>query len=72
MPSYDELKIYREKDVAESFRELPDAAIAQFLENVRTIVVSGNFPRECFYEVSQLSKLLHALNEDRIKSDVAN
>ncbi len=51
MPSYDELKIYRE---------------------VRTIVVSGNFPRECFYEVSQLSKLLQALNEDRIKSDVAN
>ena len=72
MPSFKELKKYTAADVAENVRELPDLTLYEFIIQVEFMVEAGSFPREVFYEVSQVSKLLRGLKEDRIKSNVAN
>ena len=72
MPSFEELKKYTAADVAENIRELPDLTLYEFIIQVEFMVEAGSFPREIFYEVSQVSKLLRGLKEDRIKSNVAN
>lgn len=72
MPSFEELKKYTAADVAENVRELPDLTLYEFIIQVEFMVEAGSFPREIFYEVSQVSKLLRGLKEDRIKSNVAN
>ena len=72
MPSFEELKKYTAADVAENIRELPDLTLYEFIIQVEFMVEAGSFPREVFYEVSQVSKLLRGLKEDRIKSNVAN
>ena len=72
MPSFEELKKYKVADVAENVRELPDLTLYEFIIQVEFMVEAGSFPREVFYEVSQVSKLLRGLKEDRIKSNVAN
>ena len=72
MPSFEELKKYKVADVAENVRELPDLTLYEFIIQVEFMVEAGSFPREIFYEVSQVSKLLRGLKEDRIKSNVAN
>ena len=72
MPSFEELKKYTAADVANNVRELPDLTLYEFIIQVEFMVEAGSFPREIFYEVSQVSKLLRGLKEDRIKSNVAN
>ena len=72
MPSFEELKKYTAVDVADNVRELPDLTLYEFIIQVEFMVEAGSFPREVFYEVSQVSKLLRGLKEDRIKSNVAN
>ncbi len=72
MPSFEELKKYTAVDVADNVRELPDLTLYEFIIQVEFMVEAGSFPREIFYEVSQVSKLLRGLKEDRIKSNVAN
>jgi hypothetical protein len=72
MPSFEELKKYTAADVADNVRELPDLTLYEFIIQVEFMVEAGSFPREIFYEVSQVSKLLRGLKEDRIKSNVAN
>jgi transposase len=72
MPSFDELKKYEAADVAQNLREHPDLTLCEFLMQVEFMVEAGSFPREVFYEVSQVSKLLRKLKEDRIKGHVAN
>ena len=72
MPSFEELKKYKVADVAENVRELPDLTLYEFIIQVEFMVEAGSFPREGFYEVSQASKLLRGLKEDRIKGHVAN
>ena len=72
MPSFEELKMYTAADVADNVRELPDLTLYEFIIQVEFMVEAGSFPREIFYEVSQVSKLLRGLKEDRIKSNVAN
>tara|TARA_R110002020_G_scaffold19310_1_gene66966 strand:- start:2880 stop:3101 length:222 start_codon:yes stop_codon:yes gene_type:complete len=72
MPSFEELKKYTAADVADNVRELPDLTLYEFIIQVEFMVEAGSFPREVFYEVSQVSKLLRGLKEDRIKSNVAN
>mgnify|MGYP006400411761 FL=1 len=72
MPSFEELKKYKVADVAENVRELPDLTLYEFIIQVEFMVEAGSFPREVFYEVSQVSKLLQRLKEDRIKGHVAN
>ena len=72
MPSFEELKKYTAADVADNVRELPDLTLYEFIIQVEFMVEAGSFPREIFYEVSQVSKLLQRLKEDRIKGHVAN
>ena len=72
MPSFEELKKYTAADVADNVRELPDLTLYEFIIQVEFMVEAGSFPREVFYEVSQVSKLLQRLKEDRIKGHVAN
>ena len=72
MPSFEELKKYTAADVADNVRELPDLTLYEFIIQVEFMVEAGSFPREVFYEVSQVSKLLRGLKEDRIKGHVAN
>ena len=72
MPSFEELKKYTAADVAENIRELPDLTLYEFIIQVEFMVEAGSFPREIYYEASQVSKLLRGLKEDRIKSNVAN
>jgi len=72
MPSFEELKKYTAADVADNVRELPDLTLYEFIIQVEFMVEAGSFPREVFYEVSQVSKLLQKLKEDRIKGHVAN
>ena len=72
MPSFEELKKYTAADVADNVRELPDLTLYEFIIQVEFMVEAGSFPREIFYEVSQVSKLLRRLKEDRVKSNVAN
>ena len=72
MPSFEELKKYTAADVADNVRELSDLTLYEFIIQVEFMVEAGSFPREVFYEVSQVSKLLRGLKEDRIKSNVAN
>ena len=72
MPSFEELKKYTAADVADNVRELPDLTLYEFIIQVEFMVEAGSFPREVFYDVSQASKLLRGLKEDRIKSNVAN
>jgi|TARA_R110002073_G_scaffold276175_3_gene440055 hypothetical protein len=72
MPSFEELKKYTATDVADNVRELPDLTLYEFIIQVEFMVGAGSFPREVFYEVSQVSKLLQKLKEDRIKGHVAN
>lgn len=72
MPSFEELKKYTAVDVADNVRELPDLTLYEFIIQVEFMVEAGSFPREIFYEVSQVSKLLQKLKEDRIKGHVAN
>lgn len=72
MPSFEELKKYTAADVAKSLRELPELTLYEFIIQVEFMVEAGSFPREVFYEVSQVSKLLRRLKEDRVKSNVAN
>ena len=72
MPSFEELKKYTAADVADNVRELPDLTLYEFIIQVELMVEAGSFPREVFYEVSQVSKLLQKLKEDRIKGHVAN
>ena len=72
MPSFEELKKYTAADVADNVRELPDLTLYEFIIQVEFMVEAGSFPREIFYEVSQVSKLLQKLKEDRIKGHVAN
>jgi hypothetical protein len=72
MPSFEELKKYTATDVADNVRELPDLTLYEFIIQVEFMVEAGSFPREVFYEVSQVSKLLQKLKEDRIKGHVAN
>ena len=72
MPSFEELKKYTATDVADNVRELPDLTLYEFIIQVEFMVGAGSFPREVLYEVSQVSKLLQKLKEDRIKGHVAN
>ena len=58
MPSFEELKKYTAADVADNVRELPDLTLYEFIIQVEFMVEAGSFPREIFYEVSQVSKLL--------------
>ena len=61
MGRYEELHEMETEAAANRVRSLNDSALAQLVDSVTVMVISGNYPREAFPEVQWVGRLLSDL-----------
>ena len=61
MGQYEELREMESTAIANRVRNLNDSSLAQLVDSVTVMVISGHYPREAFPEVQWVGRLLSDL-----------
>ena len=61
MGRYEELHEMETEAAANRVRSLNDSALAQLIDSVTVMIISGHYPREAFPEVQWVGRLLSDL-----------